>query len=287
MQFVRECAQLLSYVWLFVTPWTVARQAPPSMGFSRQEYWSGFPFPTPGNFSLPKNQTPISCVSCAVRQILYYCTTNAVYLSLFSSFHVKYWNQNSFIFPGAPISWSLSYSSAFFLPYTLVILMEDKGGKKMVNNTSHIFLKESTMCQTIGGPSTTTQLEFTWDWEGVGQKGVNKWKQELFHIKGVKLVWLFKKDFHPMVTIFELWTEATHSSRDRVSRQRIRHNWHVWGSDKGVGGLSATWDAEVGWSLRTLRGYGEESFIGIVYSSESRKPWNVYKQGSDVIWFTF
>ena len=35
------CAQLLSSVWLFVTPWTVARQAPLSMGFSRQEYCTG------------------------------------------------------------------------------------------------------------------------------------------------------------------------------------------------------------------------------------------------------
>ena len=39
-----------SHVWLFVTPWTVARQASLSMGFSRQEYWSGLPFPSPGNF---------------------------------------------------------------------------------------------------------------------------------------------------------------------------------------------------------------------------------------------
>ena len=31
------------------TPWTVALQAPPSMGFSRQEYWSGLPFPSPGD----------------------------------------------------------------------------------------------------------------------------------------------------------------------------------------------------------------------------------------------
>ena len=39
----------LSPVQLFATPWTVAYQAPPSMGFSRQEYWSGLPFPPPGN----------------------------------------------------------------------------------------------------------------------------------------------------------------------------------------------------------------------------------------------
>ena len=37
----------LSRVRLFATPWTVAYQAPPSMGFSRQEYWSGLPFPSP------------------------------------------------------------------------------------------------------------------------------------------------------------------------------------------------------------------------------------------------
>ena len=36
----------LSHVWLLATPWTVAHQAPPSMGFSRQEYWSGVPLPS-------------------------------------------------------------------------------------------------------------------------------------------------------------------------------------------------------------------------------------------------
>ena len=37
----------LSRVWLLVTPWTAAHQAPPSTGFSRQEYWSGVPSPSP------------------------------------------------------------------------------------------------------------------------------------------------------------------------------------------------------------------------------------------------
>ena len=37
----------LSHVRLFATPWTVAYEAPPSMGFSRQECWSGLPFPSP------------------------------------------------------------------------------------------------------------------------------------------------------------------------------------------------------------------------------------------------
>ena len=40
-------------VWLFMTQWTVAHQAPLSVGFSRQEYWSGLPFPPPGNLPHP------------------------------------------------------------------------------------------------------------------------------------------------------------------------------------------------------------------------------------------
>ena len=43
----------LSRVRLFATPWTVAYQAPPSIGFSRQEYWSGLPFPSPGDLPDP------------------------------------------------------------------------------------------------------------------------------------------------------------------------------------------------------------------------------------------
>ena len=43
----------LSHARFFVTPWTVTRQAPLSMVFSRQDYWSGWPFPTPGDLSYP------------------------------------------------------------------------------------------------------------------------------------------------------------------------------------------------------------------------------------------
>ena len=41
--------QLLGRIQLFSTPWTEARQTPPSTGFPRQEYWSGLPFPSPGH----------------------------------------------------------------------------------------------------------------------------------------------------------------------------------------------------------------------------------------------
>ena len=46
-------AKSLSCVWLLVTSWTAAYQAPPSMGFSRQEYWSGVPFPFLGHLPNP------------------------------------------------------------------------------------------------------------------------------------------------------------------------------------------------------------------------------------------
>ena len=60
--------KLLSCVQLFVTPWTVAYHAPLSMGFSRQEYWSGLPFPSsedlpnpgmePGSLALQADALP-------------------------------------------------------------------------------------------------------------------------------------------------------------------------------------------------------------------------------------
>ena len=42
--------KLLSCVQLLATPWTAAYQAPPSMGFSKQEYWSGVPLPSPESY---------------------------------------------------------------------------------------------------------------------------------------------------------------------------------------------------------------------------------------------
>ena len=47
------CAQLLSHVRLFATPWTIAYQAHLSMGFSKQEYLNGLPFPPPGDLRDP------------------------------------------------------------------------------------------------------------------------------------------------------------------------------------------------------------------------------------------
>ena len=63
--------KLLSHVWLFATPWTAAYQAHLSMGFSRQEYWSGVPLPSP---TFPTTcclstttQTQIHCVIISIQ----------------------------------------------------------------------------------------------------------------------------------------------------------------------------------------------------------------------------
>ena len=47
------CVKSLSRLRFFATPWTVACQDPLSMGFSRQEYWSGLPLPSPGDLPNP------------------------------------------------------------------------------------------------------------------------------------------------------------------------------------------------------------------------------------------
>ena len=60
------CTQSLGHVSLFRTPWTIAHQAPLSMGFSRQEYWSGLPFPSPGDLPEPGTK-PVCPVSPALQ----------------------------------------------------------------------------------------------------------------------------------------------------------------------------------------------------------------------------
>ena len=57
-------------VWLFATLWTSANHAPLSMGFSRQEYWSGLPFSPSRESSQPRDQTHLFFISCIGRQFL-------------------------------------------------------------------------------------------------------------------------------------------------------------------------------------------------------------------------
>ena len=57
---------------IFVTPCALAHQTPLSMGFSRQEYWSGLPCPPPGESSRPRDRIRVSYVSCIGRWALYH-----------------------------------------------------------------------------------------------------------------------------------------------------------------------------------------------------------------------
>ena len=66
----QACAQLLSHVELFAIPWTAAFQAPLSMEFLRQEYWSGLPLPSPGDLPNPRIKAASLCLSCIGRQVL-------------------------------------------------------------------------------------------------------------------------------------------------------------------------------------------------------------------------
>ena len=77
--------QSFSHIQLFVTPWTVARQAPLSMEFSRPRILEWVAMPSSRGSSQPRDQTHVSCVSCIGRWIFYHCATqeaqwNQVYI---------------------------------------------------------------------------------------------------------------------------------------------------------------------------------------------------------------
>ena len=91
-------AKSLGPVWLFVTLWTVARQAPLSLGFSRQEYWSGLPSPPPGDLMDPGIK-PSSFTSPALAGRFFFCF---------------------FFLPLAPVwKWSRSVTSSSLQPHGL------------------------------------------------------------------------------------------------------------------------------------------------------------------------
>ena len=70
------CVQLLSCGQLFGTPWIVANQAPLSVGFPRQEHWSGLPFPPPGDLpSLGIKPTSLTSLAFAGGFLYYYFFT--------------------------------------------------------------------------------------------------------------------------------------------------------------------------------------------------------------------
>ena len=89
-------------MWLFATPWTVTHQVPLSMGFSRQEYWSGLPFPTPGNFPDPGAEPD-----------LLHCRQTCYHLS-----HQGRWNLGGGLFFNFVVIQSLSPVWLILIPWT-------------------------------------------------------------------------------------------------------------------------------------------------------------------------
>ena len=73
--------QLLSHVQLFVTPWTVDHQAPLSMEFSRQEYWSGLPFPTLPSPGMEPRDSVSSALAGGFCFVLFFTTVASAYRS--------------------------------------------------------------------------------------------------------------------------------------------------------------------------------------------------------------
>ena len=96
----------LCCLWLFEIPWTVACQAPLSMDFSRQRYWSGLPFHSPGALLHPRVEPRISCIPgrfLKIPPVALYFLKSVHWLLLFSMF-------SSF-----PSPWMLSTFKGFFI----------------------------------------------------------------------------------------------------------------------------------------------------------------------------
>ena len=85
--YLSEWVKSLSHVWLFATPWTAAHQAPLSTGFSRQENWSGLPFPSPGDLFPTQGLNP-GLPHC--RQMLYHPSQRSqLFLKWKRSFEIR------------------------------------------------------------------------------------------------------------------------------------------------------------------------------------------------------
>ena len=104
----------LSRVRLFTTPWTAAYQAPPSMGFSRQEYWSGVPLPSP-SIILTSHRTHLEAgpgLQWKTFSWIHQCSCSKD-RTWFQCFYPRAW----------PLKWSKEIPGSFWPPYHHVIWM--------------------------------------------------------------------------------------------------------------------------------------------------------------------
>ena len=117
--------KLLSHVRLSATPWTVAYQASPSMGFSRQEYWSGLPLPSPGDLSnpkiepmspaleadaLPSKPSILPLLLCYCKCLLFWLLAFALYVKVLLCWYIHIYNCCTF-----SLGWSLDHYGVSFL----------------------------------------------------------------------------------------------------------------------------------------------------------------------------
>ena len=77
LQCMKVKVNMLSCVRLLATPWTAAYQAPPSMGFSRQEYWTGLPLPSPNNYYMYIKNNPLFCKELEWKRVFYFWTNHS------------------------------------------------------------------------------------------------------------------------------------------------------------------------------------------------------------------
>ena len=137
-------ACMLSYIQLFASPWTLGYQAPLSMGFSRQEYWSGLPFLSPGDLRHPGITLMSPNISCIGRQVLYHCITGKALML-------------SWVHPYIPIKMYTLYIhyiyiiyryciSAIFKIYSINLKRQWKKEKALTEQWSAYILTSHDMC---------------------------------------------------------------------------------------------------------------------------------------------
>ena len=170
------CKCVLSRVRFFATPWTVARQAPPCMGFSRQEYWSGLAIPFFRGSSWPRDQT---CISCIGRRILYYWASWEVHDAYLLQTHNSICTCWSLCLP-APLDWvivgtsllgaALTWSSSHWLCCFVFVL--NFSGALTVQTRSlwchRVLCAWQSRCWSWWDLQTTTTRELTSLWTSVG-----------------------------------------------------------------------------------------------------------------------
>ena len=111
---------LLSRVRLFATLWTVAHRAPLSTGFSRQDYWSGWPCPPPEDLPHPgiESTSPVS-PALAGRQVIYY--KHHLGLVFLSKAHMKKIKQNNYLYNYNTMFLHMLYNLRNVMSVTLLV----------------------------------------------------------------------------------------------------------------------------------------------------------------------